>query len=54
MFNLKSEVGNVCSGQMATVKYRAFEGEKEFRLFSDLLVTVIDGNSGMVTRAQTN
>ena len=36
------------SGEMATLKYRAFEGEKEFRLLSNLLVTVIDGNSGMV------
>lgn len=34
------------SGEMATLKYQSFDGEKEFRLISYLLDKVIDGNTG--------
>ena len=36
------------SFEMATLKYQAFEGEKEFRLISHLLITNIDGNTGKI------
>ena len=38
------------SGEMATLKYQSFEGEKEFRLISNLLVTIIDGNTSRVIK----
>ena len=36
------------SFEMATLKRQPFEGEKEFRLISNLLHTVVDGNTGNI------
>ena len=44
---LSKEQGKLSlSVEMATLKYRPFEGEKEFRLISNLLDKHIDGNTG--------